>query len=69
MTQVNWHPYPKERPAKHETYLVTVESVWGNRYVAFDFYRGRWDNFSRIVIAWAELPEPYEQEGEDNETK
>lgn len=71
MTQVNWHPYPKEQPAKRGNYLVTLEATWGKRYIEVDFYRGKWDVFSHkdgsyFVIAWAELPEPYDPEKGDS---
>ena len=61
---IKWHPYPKEKPTEEsEKYMVTtdcgeVENRW--RYYTF------WVRATSKVVAWAELPKPYE-EGADNE--
>lgn len=61
---IEWHPYPQEKPEEYDEYLVTVKdeqdlftftTYWipeGNTFM----------DFSRDIVAWAELPEPYREE-------
>ena len=61
--KVKWHPYPQEKPEEYDEYLVTVKdeqdlftftTYWipeGNTFI----------DFSRDIVAWAELPEPYKE--------
>ena len=61
---IEWHPYPQEKPEEYDEYLVTVKdeqdlftftTYWlpeGNTFI----------DFSRYIVAWAELPEPYKEE-------
>lgn len=61
--ETEWHPYPKEKPKIEGVYLATA--VFGSikEVVTAYFGRGRFGNeFNNYVIAWAELPEPYEKE-------
>lgn len=58
-----WHPYPQEEPKEHDEYgntimyLVTVKTA----HVDVDaFVDGRWFSYSDEVIAWAELPKPFD---------
>lgn len=77
MTQVNWHPYPEEKPSKNDSYLVTRKSTLpiddGKVFVdtlPWDEEDEHWRYcYNAPVLAWAELPEPYDPEGEDDETK
>lgn len=80
MTHVDWHPYPKEKPKKSGRYLVTIVSEFmGKRVTTDDFYdykellenynrgpRYYWYYHNGEVIAWAELPEPYKSEVNDD---
>lgn len=68
MTHVDWHPYPEEKPELWSIKLVTFidcgrpqisieilvpngnEEVWGP------------PGFPLEVIAWADMPEPYQPE-------
>ena len=69
MTQVDWHPYPKEKPKFYEPVLVTLLYHDGSEFVEIDILhcyqhlkiKEKWgfDGPDRKVIAWAELPEPY----------
>ncbi len=69
MTHVDWHPYPEDIPDSLESYLVTVEDENGFSYVDKKVYSdvAEWLIDKRYkVIAWAELPEVYKPEPEDN---
>lgn len=76
---VMWHPYPKEKPNVPTTikdswgeyyatytYLVTQKYADGSRHIKVgSFFNGVFAEDD--VIAWAELPEAYKEEGESNE--
>lgn len=66
MTQVNWHPYPEEKPTKKDRYLISLDDGNGHQYITIAaFYKDIfWGSgvIDHIVIAWAELPEPYRPE-------
>ena len=74
MTKVDWHPYPDEYPPKYDRYLITipydVEDEGVHEVIAYwDPDRECWYTPSIFdPIAWAELPEPYDPEGEDDES-
>ena len=63
-TEIEWHPYPQEKPEEYDEYLVTVQvgqdlftftTYWlpqGNTFI--DFYRD--------IVAWAEMPAPYKED-------
>ena len=66
--RVKWHPYPKDKPKCVDEYVVTVHcgyfkitstSIWKNN--KFENYENEPGRIGSIV-AWAELPEPYEEE-------
>ena len=63
MTRVNWHPYPEEKPTKKDRYLINLDDGNGYQYITIaTFYKDTfWESgvIDHIVIAWAELPEPY----------
>ena len=63
---VVWHTYPKEKPTKKSNYLVTffycgLRKVFESRWID-DTYR--FGYFDKCVIAWAELPSPYQEGAE-----
>ena len=65
-----WNPWPKEEPPDFSTYLVTRMNRYGGRSLECRFYgprsRGRdmWglpkDRSDGCVLAWCEIPEPFE---------
>ena len=77
---VAWHPYPKEKPnvpttVKESwgeyyatyTYLVTQKYADGSRHINVgSFFMGCFSESG--VIAWAELPEPYKEEDDEDNT-
>ena len=64
MTKIDWHPYPDEQPTKLRLYLVTYKNKDHGPciYIALYFNGWRIGSLSELddVIAWAELPEPYQ---------
>lgn len=67
MTQVDWHPYPEEKPKINVDYLVTYKGIGYGIRVGFDGWQTNesWASFKDDeVIAWAELPEPYKSKDE-----
>ena len=76
--KIKWHPYPKEKPLvkdsnKVEDYLVTIRfkkekfvinASFSPYYKQFykEYMRSDLDKF---VTAWAELPEPYKEQKND----
>ena len=69
MTQVDWHPYPEQKPEPYHTYIITIREE-GHLITLSDFYyHYGWQFYEDCVVAWAELPEPYDPEGEDDESK
>lgn len=78
MTHVDWHPYPDEKPERYtKEYLLTVEIHYGKhrvKKIGIDTWGdsiggGEWEEFDNrsdsVVIAWAEKPEPYRPEKEN----
>ena len=59
-TKVKWHPYPQERPIEDKDYLITVKCRRTRKVTAWDSVNGYF-YIEGDVIAWAELPEPYEE--------
>lgn len=66
--KIVWHKYPDEVPQRFNEYLVSIQSPTGEIFVDVLFY----SDFAKswldlgifdIVLAWAELPEPYIPEG------
>ena len=56
---IEWHPYPQEKPSKDGLFLVTHR--FGNKKEVAMAYITK-DINSNNLIAWAEIPEPYEDE-------
>ena len=65
-TKTIWHPYPETKPTKKDRYLINLDDGNGHQYITIaTFYKDTfWENgaIDHIVIAWAELPEPYRPE-------
>lgn len=57
--KVNWNPYPQEKPLKESRYLVTFKHIFRNFVVIRSYPNSDWDK--EVVIAWAELPKPYDK--------
>lgn len=61
---IEWHQYPQEKPEEYDEYLVTVQD--GQDLFTFTTYwipeGNTFMDFSRDIVAWAELPEPYKEE-------
>ena len=60
-TEIEWHPYPDEKPSKDGLYLITLK--FGNTKEVSMGYLTK-DIYSNTLIAWAEIPKPYEGETE-----
>lgn len=65
---IEWHPYPQEKPTEEGIYLVTLENILGDRNVRVLEFKSKtfwtasqWSS----VVAWAELPKPYEEGAEE----
>ena len=63
--EIEWYPYPEEKPKKVDQYLVSVNmgnesftstSYWIPRENVFE------DIWDECICAWAEMPEPYKEE-------
>ena len=73
MTQVDWKPYPKEKPTEEKEYLISFYDCTRKRHgVDLDFYNPEhdvWDIYDdgvyTKVYAWAEKPIPYQPEAKD----
>lgn len=72
MTHVDWHPYPEELPNNGYVHIVTAKEINGWLFTALGFYDFDFDfwtdenNYKLDVVAWAELPEPYRPEVNDD---
>lgn len=57
-----WIPCKERLPEKDGRYIVTIHS--SSTFVAVEFWQnGRWSfRWNEDVTAWAELPEPYEED-------
>lgn len=59
MSKINWHRYPETKPSRDDRYMVTTNRglVDVDRFsedgIPFEY-------FGCQIIAWAELPEPYD---------
>lgn len=68
--EVVWHPFPKEKPNEDGDYLVTIQ--WNipkgepYRVVGNASWMGfGWDMSDTEILAWSELPRPYEEVSDD----
>ena len=84
-TKTVWHPYPKQKPfstdkqefiSKEMSYICTIkmhkktfvaELSWLPFFKKFE--RLYWNDTDKYVIAWAELPEPYNPKENNNESR
>ena len=57
----DWHPYPQEKPTEIKNYILTTPSH-GLRFGSWTKEKDRFMDAGKTinVIAWAELPQPYE---------
>lgn len=77
-TKIVWHKYSSERPPKTGHFLITSYKYVDGRNLPAGDVQIRTDLFDRevecfmsevydglFVIAWAELPEPYQPDGDE----
>lgn len=64
-----WKPYPKVRPPKSGTYLVTYKTggVHFRHYNRIDENHGCFTDYKTTVVAWDFRPRPYEEKEQNNE--
>ena len=64
--EIEWYPFPQEKPKVADEYLVTVNCGYFNITSTSNWKNGRFTDYEnepgRIgsIIAWAEMPEPYD---------
>lgn len=58
-TEIEWHKYPDEKLSKDGLFLITHK--FGNKKEVEMAYLTK-DFNSDNLIAWAEMPKPYEEE-------
>ena len=58
-SKIVWRKYPQEKPPKEGLYLITIK--FGNKKEVSMGYLTK-EIYSNTLIAWAEIPEPYEEE-------
>ena len=71
--KIDWHPYPdcEVKPKRGHRYLVTSDPICVDPIVNIRTFTGKeWAPYQTeaVVLAWAELPEPYHPDGEDDES-
>ena len=57
--EIEWHQYPQEKPPKDGLFLITHK--FGNKKEVAMAYLTKNTN-SNNLIAWANLPKPYDEE-------
>ena len=62
-SKAGWHPYPKEKPTRWGEYLITIKTQGGNIVDVGLFFGNTFQD--QNVIAWADMPEPYEKGAEE----
>ena len=66
--EIEWYPYPKEKPKEVDEYLVTVNCGYFNLTEVSTWKDGLFTDYENepnkicSIIAWAEKPEPYDGE-------
>ena len=66
--EIEWYPFPQEKPKEVDEYLVTVNCGFFSITSTSTWKNGRFTNYENepgkigSIIAWAEMPEPYEEE-------
>lgn len=67
-----WNPCSEEMPQKDERYIVTVRDIFDNIKVQFRYWNADCNLWSGDqmdeVLAWCEIPEPWEGAQDDGET-
>ena len=64
--KILWHKYPDEKPLKDGLFLITHK--FGNKKEVAMAYLTK-DIYSNTLTAWAEIPEPYNPEENNNESR
>lgn len=62
--QIVWHPYPKEMPNEVDRWYIVT---YTNR-VGFGYFTDELEWATEGITAWAELPKPYEEGAEDEDS-
>ena len=64
--RVKWHPYPQEEPNEDGFYLVTISDYVNYVVICKYSMKDKWASISGIasidIIAWTELPIPFDRE-------
>ena len=64
--EIEWYPFPQEKPKEVNEYLVTVNCGYFNITSTSNWKDGHFTDYENepgkigSIIAWAEMPEPYE---------
>ena len=71
--EIEWHKYPEEKPKRVDEYLVTVNCGYFNTTSTSDWKDGKFTDYENepqkigSIIAWAEMPNSYEEEKHDKD--
>ena len=75
-SKIVWHKYPQEKPKNEGPYLITTKECDGSRLnVGIDTFFidrnvfGIEPSKMHLIYAWAEMPEPYNPEENNNESR
>lgn len=66
--EIEWYPFPQEKPKVADEYLVTVTCGYFNISSTSTWKDGKFTDYESepqkigSIIAWAEMPEPYYEE-------
>ena len=59
---VKWNPFPQEKPYCDDKYLVSVKLRKSEYVTVLMYFDDEFENFHDCeVMAWAELPKPYDK--------
>ena len=61
LQETKWHKYPEDKPKEDGNYLITTIYSHIPEVITESYENGEF-NLDAFVLAWAELPEPYEGE-------
>ena len=67
-TKTVWHPYPQEDLPMIGRYFLTIKGHYGNFVDIFRISPEK-EWMRKFVVAWAELPEPYNPKENNNESR
>lgn len=61
-SEIMWHEYPDDAPLRTDTFLITYYTGKLNlaRFETGKSCRGQFTKHDKAIVAWSELPEPYE---------